>query len=195
MKKTVKYYEENALNYLNETQTCNMSHLYSFFLKYLSPSDSILDIGFGSGRDMLEFKKMGFQVFGIDPTPMFVKNAKKLGLNVLNNSIEEYQSEQKYDGIWACASLLHIEKKDLSKVLKKCAEILKENGTMYASFKYGEFAGERNNRYFNDLNENSIKKYLLNTGLILVEFLITKDVRKDRSEEKWLNVTLKKTLS
>lgn len=54
---------------------------------------------------------MGFQVFGIDPTPMFVKNAKKLGLNVLNNSIEEYQSEQKYDGIWACASLLHIEKK------------------------------------------------------------------------------------
>lgn len=138
---------------------------------------------------------MGFQVFGIDPTPMFVKNAKKLGLNVLNNSIEEYQSEQKYDGIWACASLLHIEKKDLSKVLKKCAEILKENGTMYASFKYGEFAGERNNRYFNDLNENSIKKYLLNTGLILVEFLITKDVRKDRSEEKWLNVILKKTLS
>lgn len=195
MKKTVKYYEERALNYLNETQTCNMSHLYSFFLKYLSPSDSILDIGFGSGRDMLAFKKMGYHVLGIDPTPAFVKNAKELGLNVLNNSIEEYQSEREFDGIWACASLLHIKEKDLHKVFKKCAEMLKENGTMYASFKYGEFVGERNNRYFVDLNENNIKKYLMNSGLFLVEFLITKDVRKDRSEERWLNVILKKTLS
>ena len=62
---------------------------------------------------------------------------------------------------------------------------------MYVSFKYGNFEGIRNDRYFIDLNEESIKEYIDNTGFIIEDIKITNDVRPNRNE-KWLNVILKK---
>ena len=62
---------------------------------------------------------------------------------------------------------------------------------MYCSFKYGDFQGFRNDRYFIDLNETSLLKHLENTGLKLIDSNISLDVRPDR-KEKWLNAILKK---
>ena len=62
---------------------------------------------------------------------------------------------------------------------------------MYCSFKYGNFQGERNGRYYIDLTEESIKNYLSNTNMEILEYMITSDARPNRSD-KWLNVILKK---
>ena len=99
-------------------------------------------------------------------------------------------SVDKYDGIWACASLLHVPSNELKIAFSKCEKALKENGVLYCSFKYGTYEGERNGRIFTDLNEALISSYLEGTNFKIIETTITTDVRPDR-EEKWLNCILK----
>ena len=126
-----------------------MSEQYRFFEKYLKGKGTILDIGFGSGRDSLYFKSKGHDVVAIDPEEEFVKHGKQLGIeHVYQLKAEDIEFNNMFDGIWACASLLHVSSKDLSNVFMKCGRALKDNGIMYTSFKYGDFEGIRNGRYF-----------------------------------------------
>lgn len=186
------YYHDHSEEFINNTFECDMSTQYHFFEKHLANAGTILDIGFGSGRDSLYFKNKGYDVYSIDPEIEFVEHGKKLGLsNISCLKVEEMSYLDMFDGIWACASLLHIPSKDLNNVFKKCALALKPNGVMYASFKYGRFEGLRNGRYYLDLDENSVTNYLKDTGLKIIDILITKDVRPDR-EENWLNIILKR---
>ena len=189
----MNYYKEHAKDFIEGTINCDMSVQYDFFLKYLKKdSKKIMDLGFGSGRDSLYFKSKGYDICAIDPTKEFCENAKKLGLNdVRCLTAQDINFNEEFDGIWACASLLHVPSNELNEVFKRCSKALKQNGIMYCSFKYGEYEGIRNGRYFTDLNEERFKEYILKTGLKIVDTLITKDVRPDR-EESWLNVILKK---
>ncbi len=186
------YYHEHSKEFIDNTINCDMSEQYRFFEKHLRGKGKILDIGFGSGRDSLYFKSKGYDVYSIDPESTFVESAKKMGLqNVFQMKAEEINFENEFDGIWACASLLHIPSKDLNSVFKKCAKALKPKGIFYASFKYGSFEGVRNDRFYTDLNENAAKTLLNGTGLFIIDLCITKDVRDDHDEE-WLNLILEK---
>lgn len=188
----MSYYSEHAQEFIDNTIDCDMSEQYRLFEKYLNKKGAILDIGFGSGRDSLYFKSKGYKVYSIDPEVKFVKHAKELGLdNVFLLHAEDMNFQNMFDGIWACASLLHIKSVDLNVVFKKCDCALKNNGIMYASFKYGEFEGVRNGRIYLDLNETNLISYLQSTNLKVIRQLISKDVRPGR-EEKWYNVVLVK---
>ena len=105
----------------------------------------------------------------------------------------EVDEREKYDGIWACASILHLPKKQLREVLKNMYAALKSKGWIYTSFKYGEFEGERNGRYFTDFTIGTFKDFIHDMqGLKIEEHWITGDVRPGRGEEKWLNLLLQK---
>jgi SAM-dependent methyltransferase len=188
-----KYYEEHAKDFIDNTINCDMSVQYNFFEKDLSKeAKRIMDLGFGSGRDSLYFKSKGYKVTSIDPTKEFCEKAKELGLeDVRCITAQKIDDCNEYDGIWACASLLHVPSVELNDVFKRCYKSLKKNGIMYCSFKYGEFEGIRKERFFVDLNEQSFKEYIKDTGFVIKEMLITKDVRPDRTES-WLNVILGK---
>ena len=80
--KTKQYYSANYKEYISFTQNVDMTEHYNRFLPYLSHGSKILDIGFGSGRDMLYFSSKGYNVFGIDNVSEFVDNGKANGLNV-----------------------------------------------------------------------------------------------------------------
>lgn len=100
--------------------------------------------------------------------------------------------EEKLNGIWACATLLHLEKADVISIMQKLTKSLVPGGIFYASFKYGDFSGERNGRFFTDMTEESFADVLNEVdGLSIVKQMITEDARPDRTE-KWLNVFLKK---
>lgn len=187
-----KYYTENANAFIENTINCDMSVQYNLFLKYVKEQGKILDLGFGSGRDMLHFKSLGFDVEGIDPTDVFVENMKTQGFNVRKQYAEEIVEEEVYDGIWACASLLHVKKENLNDVFKRCFKALKDKGVLYCSFKYGEFEGIRNERFFVYLNEDSFKEIIKDTGFDIEEITYTLDVRPDRADEKWINAILRK---
>jgi cyclopropane fatty-acyl-phospholipid synthase-like methyltransferase len=192
----MNYYNENGIEYIKNTINCDMSNLYNLFFKYINPkTKKILDIGFGSGRDMLYFKNKGYDVFGIDSEVSFCNYAKRMGLdNVECIKVQDIAYYHEFDAIWACASLLHVNKNELNEVFKKCDNALVNNGIMYCSFKYGDFEGIRNERYFIYLTEDSFTQYIKNTDFEILEIAITNDVREERKDERWLNVILKKVI-
>ena len=106
---------------------------------------------------------------------------------------EELDEVELYDGVWACASILHVEKKQLPEILKKIATATKKGGVVYTSFKYGEFEGIRNGRFFTYLTEESFGEILRSVSDLAIEKLwISADVRAERGEERWLNIVLRK---
>lgn len=86
--------------------------------------------------------------------------------------------------------LLHVKRDELKDVFNKCHKALKKDGVIYCSFKYGDYKGIYKDRYFNFLNEELINNIIKDTNLKIIDILITNDVRKDRDNEKWLNIIL-----
>ena len=139
MNQTSNYYNQHAQAFFENTYQVEMESLYAPFLRYLPEQASILDLGCGSGRDILAFKKKGYQVEAIDYSAELVKKARELtNIEVRQQSFYDLAENNKYDGIWACASLLHCERDRLTEVLGLIFKALKPNGVCYMSFKYGD---------------------------------------------------------
>lgn len=184
------YYKEHKDEFIKSTIDCDMSFHYNLFEKYLSSSaETILDIGFGSGRDMKYFSSVGYEVEGIDSSICFVNNLKD-AFNVYHKRVEDIDIINEYEGIWACASLLHVKRKDLLDVFRKCFLALKQNGVMYASFKYGDFEGIIDDRHFTYLTEETFTNIINQTNFKIDKLWINED--KLNRDVKWLNVVIKK---
>ena len=188
----IDYYNKNAENFIQDTINVNMDALYQPFLSLIQPGGNILDAGCGSGRDTLYFKNMGYQVTAFDASEELVKISSALiGHPVLHLSFDDIIFRESFDGIWACASLLHLPKAEMASVIKKLHRVLKPNGVLYTSFKYGLGEGFRNGRYFSDYTDESFRDLISEIPeLQIISTWITTDVRKGRSDEKWLNILL-----
>lgn len=190
MNKTLRYYNETAHTFIQGTIDADLSKLYRRFLKLLPIEAHILDLGCGSGRDAKSFLDLGYTVTAMDGSEACCKLAGDyIGQEVLCKTFDELDFDQVFDGVWACASLLHVPYGELTDIFERIARALKPGGTLYASFKYGDFEGERNGRYFTDLDEERLATLLEPVeGLEIVETFVTGDVRDGRDGEKWLNV-------
>lgn len=187
---TLTYYNENADAFLSSTTTLDLSEIQDQFLCYLHPGDKILDLGCGSGRDTKYFLDEGFDVDAVDGSvELVIRASSYTGIQVQHMLFDELSHINKYAGIWVCASLLHLSYSQLSPMLDKIVIALKEDGVFYASFKYGEFEGERNGRYFTDLNEAKCRELIRDNGKFRIECLwVTGDARPEKVIEQYLNV-------
>lgn len=191
--KIIDYYNKYAKEFTASTFKVDMESLYQPFLAELPDSAKILDVGCGSGRDTLAFKNKGYQVDAIDYSEELVKRATQLtAIPVKLQSLYEIDANQLYDGIWACASLLHCERDRLKDVIGKLLSALKPNGVLYMSFKYGDSDREKDGRQFTDLNEAQAEVLLEWFDHIQqIQQWITVDKRPERTEQ-WLNLLWKK---
>ena len=194
MDKTLNYYNENAQSFASGTVSVEFTEMQDRFLEKLDPGAYILDFGCGAGRDTKYFLSQGYRVDAIDGSEQLCQIASDhTGIKVRQMLFQELEANEKYDGIWACASILHLPKKELKEVLKKMLTALKNDGWIYTSFKYGEYEGNRNGRYFTDFTTDTFKDFIHDMhGLKIEEQWITGDVRPGRGEEKWLNLLLQK---
>jgi len=192
--KTIKYYDKNADDFAAGTITVKFEDMQKKFLKKLPRHAVILDFGCGSGRDTKYFMSQGFQVDAIDGSQNLCEIASAYtGIAVRHMLFQDLADKDRYDGIWACSSILHLPIVELEHVMRKMAEALRGKGVIYTSFKYGIFAGERNGRYFTDMTEDMFVNFLKKIdGLALEELWVTSDVRPGREEERWLNLILRK---
>ena len=192
--KTLDYYNQNAETFVSNTVSVDFKQTQDKFINRLETGNFILDFGCGSGRDTKYFLEAGLRVDAIDGSEELCKIASEYtGIEVKKMLFQELDRDGKYDGIWACSSILHLPKNDLKLVLRKINTALKKKGIVYTSFKYGEFEGERNGRYFTDFTIETFKEFIQDIGdLKLDEYWITGDVRPGRGEEKWLNIILQK---
>ena len=192
--KTIDYYDLNAKAFTEGTIAVEFEDMQKRFLSKLPERARILDFGCGSGRDAKYFLEQGFRVEAIDGSKELCKIASGYtGITVKHMLFQELSDKDRYDGIWACSSILHLPIGELESVMRKMTGALKENGVIYTSFKYGTFAGERNGRYFTDMTEDTFTDFLKKIDNLAVEELwVTSDVRPGRGDEKWLNLILRK---
>ena len=192
--KTIEYYNENVSKFVNDTQDVVFCATQDLFLSYLNEGDSILDFGCGSGRDTKYFLSKGYKVDATDGSEEICKVASDYtGINVKCLLFNELDEIDKYDGIWECASILHLDRDDLIDVFHRIARALKDNGILYTSFKYSEFEGMRNGRYFTDFTLESFNEFQTNIPEFIIEKnWITSDARAGREDEKWLNLIMRK---
>ena len=194
MNETLSYYNTNTSSFVESTLSVKMTDAWKRFTSKLAPSSLILDFGCGSGRDTKYFLEHGFKVEAMDGSEELCKLASAYtGIQVKHMFFQDLCEVDKYNAIWACSSILHLTYADLVDVMKKMEIALKENGLIYTSFKYGNFEGVRNGRYFINMTEERIRKLLQSVdGIEIEEMWITSDVRPGRGEEKWLNLFLRK---
>lgn len=192
--KTIDYYNSQANQFIQSTLHVDMENLYQPFLEGLPSNAYILDLGCGSGRDTLAFKAKGYRIDALDFSKELVKKASELtGIKVRYQSFYDLSDVEKYDGIWACASLLHCDRDKLPDVLTRIHQALRINGVCYMSFKYGNTDREKDGRKFTDLNESQVRKLLTQLDHCeLLQLWITTDKRKDH-DESWLNIFFQKT--
>ena len=191
--KTLDFYNNNSKTYIESTLSVDMSHLYNDFLKHIPKGGHILDLGCGSGRDSLEFIKQGYSVTAVDGSKeLSIAASKLIGQEVICSKFEELQLTEKFNGIWACASLLHVNKKDIVNVIKNISSNLKDNGIFYMSFKYGEYEYiDENERYFNCYTEETFKEMISQVPSLKIKSLYKSgDNLGGRENLIWLNILL-----
>ena len=190
---TTEYYNSNAQDFIEGTINVDTGDLRDRFLKYVPPGGKILDLGCGSGRDTKSFIDAGYKVAAIDASQeLCVKASEFTGINVKCMRFEELDETDRYDGVFACASLLHVRAEELPGILDRVKQALKPRGVLYASFKYGEYSGERDGRYFHDMNEVYVHGLFADlSGFEIEEIWQSHDVRRNK-DAYWINVIASK---
>lgn len=192
---TLKYYDDNIESY-KEQWLNDFSKNYNFeipdiFLSYLSENSHILDLGCGTGRDSKYFIDRGYQVTSIDGSYEMCNIARSL----LKKEVEQINFldidyKEQFDGVFACASLLHLDNEDLIIVLKKISSALKQKGILYTCFKYGDSTRVDKGRFYNDMNEEKFLDLIKNIeNLKILKSWISEQYKSDT---KFLNYIIKK---
>lgn len=191
---SVTYYDENAEEFFQSTVHADMSGLYDVFLKDIPAGGHILDLGCGTGRDSRYFQQLGYQVTAVDGSQKMCEMAAHyIGQPVKQMLFEDLDYNEEFDGIWACASLLHVKKDEMAGVINKIYQALKVDGMFYVSYKYGTEEREKDGRLFSDYTEEAlVVLFTEKTGWKLREWFISCDVRKGRGDQKWLNAVVRK---
>ncbi len=191
---TLDYYNKNSELFTKDTVDAEFSVIPDMFIEYLKPGSLILDFGCGTGRDSKYFLERGFSVEATDGSEEMVRIASEhTGLAVKQMLFEDLVETEKYDGIFANASILHVPVNDLPSILTKMKNAVKHGGIIYASFKYGNEDMIRNGRYYTDMDEERFAELLQHVeGLAVLRQTISSDVRPDRSDEKWLNIFMER---
>ena len=192
---TLDYYDNNAESFIANTVNAKIREIHEKFMARMPAGGYILDFGCGSGRDTKLFLEKGYRVDATDGSAKLCEAASEYtGIKARKMLFSELDECEKYDGIWACSSILHLPKDGLKDVFTKMIRATKRGGILYTSFKYGEYEGMRNGRYFTDFTSDLFAEFIKAFPEARIEEeWISADVRPGRENEKWLNVILWKT--
>jgi len=194
MNHSITYYDEHCERFVKETFDIDMSNVYQPFLELVPAGGRLLDAGCGSGRDALAFSKLGFEVEAFDASGRCVEQARQLtGLEIQQLRFDEMAFDNEFDGIWACASLLHLRRDQLDETLGRFYRALREHGVAYLSFKKGDQDTEKDGRHFTNFTLGEFDAWVSRVkGWICLEAWLSEDLRPDRHNELWVNGLLKK---
>lgn len=192
--KTSEYYSSNAATYCDETINFDLIDIYPRFLNHLPEHGHILDLGCGSGRDSRAFLSLGYVLTSMDASTAVAAYAEMtIGQPVLVSSFQEMTFKDQFDGVWACASLLHCPRSQIIDVLGRVALSLKPDGVAYMSFKWGEYETiDERGRYFNNYTVESIHKLIdqVENLTVIAEWVENKELREEN--QKWMNVLVRR---
>ncbi|KQZ13487.1 SAM-dependent methyltransferase [Mesorhizobium sp. Root554] len=143
---TVRSYDSVAAEYAAEAAAMPgwVATEIDAFVADLGGSGRVLEIGSGGGRDALELESRGISVRRTDISKGFVDLLRESGFeaDLLDPLTDELADPRRpdapYDGIWACACLIHVARKDFGTVVGRLAEATRIGGRLHASVREGD---------------------------------------------------------
>ncbi len=191
--KSIQYYNTHSTRFINNTVNANMTPLYKKFEAYID-SGHILDLGCGSGRDSYYFSYK-YKVSSLDGSKKMIEYCQSILSNtIIYDTFEDYTTDEKFDGIWACASLIHVDRTSLLPIIEKYLNFLTNKGIFMMSFKERMEDFKEDGRYFTCFTKDSLQDFLSKSSSIeILEIIENNDVRKD-SDENWISVIIKKAI-
>lgn len=187
---TVAFYDRNAASFAARTADLDMSPFYGRFLRHVRPGGRVLDAGCGVGRDARAFAERGFGVIGFDASPAMVRLAgERVGglAEIRHMRFEDVTWREEFDGVWACASLLHVPSAEFAGVAARLAGALRPGGAWYMSFKLGRGERVAEGRRFTDHTEETLRRALAGGAVTLSEAWVSEDLRPGRAAARWVN--------
>ena len=199
IKKTIETYNQIAKIYADYTFNRLFQYHLNEFISLIPKDAKILDIGCGSGRDVQYFLDYNLNPIGIDISHEMINEAKT---RVPNGDFKKMDmrnlkfKENTFDALWACASLLHISRKELPKVLQNLNKIIKPNGILFIALKEGEGSKIIREQKYKDLprlfvyyNKPEIEKLINENGFSIIK----SEIEKGTEKTNWINILCKKS--
>jgi len=187
------YYEESAEDYYRKTFSLDPSTFLTSIAERLKPGCSILDVGCGSGRDLLWFKNRGFEVVGFERSKSLAALARdNAGCKVIEEDFESYDfSGLCFDAIIIVGSLVHLPYAEFQPRLENILLCLKSEGKVLLTIKQGtEQYEDDDRRVFYLWQDNDLRAILDDIELKVLEFNRQKSM--PRKEDIWLSYILEK---
>jgi SAM-dependent methyltransferase len=193
---SIGWYDANAEDFVARTFGPGMTAERARFLARVPAGGAVLDAGCGSGRDALAFKEAGYAASAFDGSARLAEiAAANTGLPVRHLTFEEMDWDAAFDGVWACATLLHLAPADLPGALANIRQALKPGGAFYCSFKEGDAHRFAKGRYFTDMTLGRLRALLSGGGFEPLDLWTGDDGRPDRVGERWVSAVSRRPMA
>lgn len=150
MTRTLAHYDASAVAFEAGTRDHDVSQNRAALLQAIKtpPPFVLLDFGCGPGRDLAYFRSLGHEAVGLDGAARFVEMARVTGCEVLQQSFLHLAlPPERFDGVFANASLFHVPSEALPRVLGELWQTLRPGGVLFCSNPRGDdtegFSGDR----------------------------------------------------
>ncbi len=193
----IEYYDLNAEKLYVRYNNAKVTSLHQLFSKEILPGNGVLDIGFGSGRDLEFLRNMGCDIWGVDPAEKFVEIARKRFPDIADHfavgalptlSLPENYPE-KFDVITLIAVWMHIPKESYERSTRSICDLLKIKGKIIINYSKGERKGDE--RTFFDVDSELLEDIFERYGLSKSYRRVSDDAL-GRSTLKWITEVYKK---
>lgn len=199
-KQTAAVYKQLGKQYISDTKKV-VPVERTEFIAQTPKHGRVLDIGCAGGRDTKVFVRAGLEVHGIDVVDIFLREAKqyvpKATFKKMDVRTLKYPP-QYFDAIWAQAVLLHIEKKDIVRVLRNLRRVLKPGGLLHIRVKWGRDAmnvrekiSQHKERHFTLFYKNELERLVKKVGFRIVKSQFTED-ELHRKDVRWVTLWARK---
>lgn len=201
--RTRRVYDHIAEKYADKWSNVSfMEERLDQFASYLRRGSIILDAGCGTARDMKYLKSKGIESIGADISERMLKVARENHPTALLVSMDlarlAFKKEQ-FDGVWACASLIHLPKKVFESALREFNRVLKPDALIFISMKEGNNAGyTEDGRYTVYYKNDELADILRKCGFDVFFYDVNqarKSTFKRKSLDTWINTWARKNIA